>query len=67
MKKNVAASVEVPVEAPAKEVHPLQKSYMLVSKKHVDYENLSAFEAVSMSAVLVLAVIVGVLQSGAIV
>lgn len=45
------------------EVHPLQKSYMLVSNRHLDYENLSAFEAVSMSAVLVLSVFVGVLST----
>ncbi|MCC2631892.1 MAG: hypothetical protein K0S20_591 [Patescibacteria group bacterium] len=59
MKKN--ANVGVQVEE--KTVHPLQKSYMIVSKRHVDYENLTAFEAMSMSAVFVLAVTVGVLQS----
>ena len=45
------------------EVHPLTKSYMFVSKRHVDLENLTAFEAVSMSLVAVLAITVGVLQS----
>lgn len=62
MKKQIAAQ-EVTVEAPVKEVHPLLKSYKLVSKSHVDYDNLSAFEAVSMSAVFVLAVVAGVMQS----
>ncbi len=66
MKKQIVAP-EVSVEAPAKEVHPLMKSYKLVSKTHVDYDNLSAFEAVSMSAVFVLAVLVGVIQSNVIV
>jgi hypothetical protein len=45
-------------------VHPLHKSYMLISSKHVDYENITAFEAVSMSLALVLSVTIGVLQSG---
>ena len=42
-----------------KAVHPMQKSYTFVSKKHVDYDNLSAFEAVSMTAVFLLAITVG--------
>jgi len=41
----------------------LQKSYMFVSTKHVDYNNLSAFESASMSLVMVLAVLIGVLQA----
>lgn len=36
---------------------------MLISSKHVDYENITAFEAVAMSAVLVLSVLIGVLQT----
>jgi hypothetical protein len=40
-------------------VHPMQKSYTLVSTKHVDYDNLNAIEAVSMSLALVLAVTFG--------
>ena len=45
------------------EVHPLRKHYYIVSKKAVDYENLSAFEAVSMSAVFLLALTAGVITS----
>jgi hypothetical protein len=56
MEKNIAATIE-----PA--VHPLQKSHTLISTKHVDYNNLTAFEAVSMTMALVLAVIIGALQS----
>lgn len=63
MAKTNAVAQEVTAQA----VHPLQKSYMVVSKRHVDYNNLSVFEAVSMSAVMALAVLVGVLQSVAIV
>lgn len=44
-------------------VHPLKKSYMFISSKHVDYNDLSYLEAASMSLALVLAVIVGVLQA----
>ncbi len=40
-------------------VHPMQKSYTLISTKHVDYNNLNAIEAVSMSLALVLAVTFG--------
>lgn len=40
-------------------VHPMQKSYTLISTKHVDYDNLNAIEAVSMSLALVLAVTFG--------
>ncbi|CAN5140218.1 hypothetical protein BH11PAT4_BH11PAT4_2190 [soil metagenome] len=40
-------------------VHPMHKSYTLVSTKHVDYDNLNAIEAVSMSLALVLAVTFG--------
>lgn len=58
MPKKIAAK---PVEK--QEVHPLQKSYMFVSKKHVSYDNLTTFESISMSAVAVLAILVGVLQS----
>jgi hypothetical protein len=52
------------VVTPAVEaVHPLHKSYTLVSSKHVDVENLSYLEAASMSLALVLAVTIGVLQN----
>jgi hypothetical protein len=37
-------------------VHPLKKSYTFISTKHVDYENLTAFEAVTMSLALFLGV-----------
>jgi hypothetical protein len=68
MKKTIATpAVEVAVEQNQTQPHPLQKSYMFVSKGHVDYNNLSAFEAVSMSAVMVLAVLVGVIQTSALV
>lgn len=42
-------------------VHPLKKSHMFVSNRHIDYDKLTAFEAVSMTAVFVLAVTVGAL------
>lgn len=55
---------EVSIEASeVQEVHPLQKSYMFVSKKHVDYENLDAFESVAMSIVLFLTVLAGTVLS----
>lgn len=44
----------------AQAVHPLQKSYKVISTGHVDYDNLSAFEAVAMSLALVLSVTAGV-------
>jgi hypothetical protein len=53
MKK--ATNVATQVDA----VHPLKKSYTLVSTKHVDYEQLNAIEAVSMSLALVMAVLIG--------
>jgi hypothetical protein len=37
-------------------VHPMHKSYTLISTKHVDYNNLTAIEAVAMSLALVLSV-----------
>lgn len=43
-------------------VHPMHKSYTLVSSKHVDLENLSAFEAVTMSLALVMAVSAAVIS-----
>jgi hypothetical protein len=50
--------------APAADsVHPMKKSYTLISTKHVDYENLSYFEAAAMSLALVMAVTIGVLQT----
>ncbi len=50
--------------APKKSIgEVLTQSHTLVSTKHVDVDNLSAFEAVSMTAVFVLAVLVGVIQS----
>jgi hypothetical protein len=51
----LAETAEVTVET----VHPLKKSYMIVSNKSVDYENLTTFEAVSMSLVFVLSVAAG--------
>lgn len=44
-------------------VHPLKKSYTLISTKHVDYDNLTAIEAVTMSLALVLSVTIGALSS----
>ena len=41
--------------------HPLLKSYMLVSTRHLDLHDLNAFESISMAAVLVLSVAVGVM------
>jgi len=43
--------------------HPMQKSYMFVSSRHVDYDNLTAFESITMSITLGLAVTLGVLVS----
>jgi hypothetical protein len=62
MSKNTTVESAVNAAVETKTVHPLMKSYTFVSKKHVDYNNLSAFEAVSMSAVFVLAVIAGVVS-----
>lgn len=47
-------------------VHPLKKSYMFISSKHVDYNNLTYLEAASMSLALVLAVTIGVLQAASV-
>lgn len=63
MKKNTNAVVAEAVETPVTAVHPLLKSHTIVSKKDVDYNNLTAFEASSMAAVLVLAVLVGTIQA----
>jgi len=61
MKKVEAQAVEQ--ESAAQEPHFLHKQHLIVSKKTVDYNNLTAFEAVSMSAVFVLAVLVGVVST----
>lgn len=45
------------------QVHPLKRTYRIVSKKDVDYNNLTAFEAISMTAVFLLAITTGVLYS----
>lgn len=43
-------------------VHPLHKSHTLISTSgHVNYDKLTAFEAISMTAVFVLAIGYGVL------
>ena len=62
MKKIQATQTEPVVSSVENEptVHPLQKSYMFISSRHVEYNNLTALEAVSMTAVLALAVMVGV-------
>ena len=57
--KNTVETVEV-VEA---KVHPLQKSYMFISSKHIDYDSLTAFEAISMTMELFLAVTAGLATS----
>ena len=44
-------------------VHPLVKSHMFVSKKHINLNDISLFEAVSMSAVFLFAVTYGVIAS----
>jgi hypothetical protein len=53
------------IEAAAVEqaVHPMKKSYTFVSTKHVDVDDLTYFEAASMTFALVLAVTIGVLNS----
>ena len=56
MKKN---TVTPAVEQSVEKVHPLHKSYTLVSTKHVDYNNLTALEAVTLSLALVLSVTIG--------
>jgi hypothetical protein len=47
-------------------VHPLKKSYMFISSKHVDMNDLTYLEAASMTLALVLAVTIGVINSTAI-
>jgi hypothetical protein len=44
-------------------VHPLKKSHMFISSKHVDYDNLTAIEATAMTLALVLSVAIGVIAS----
>jgi hypothetical protein len=58
--KKVQAVATTQEESP---VHFMRKQRMLVSTKTVDYDNLTTFEAVTMSAVFVLAVLVGVVSS----
>jgi len=48
---------------PVAVVHPMLKQHFIVSDKVVNYENLTAFEAVTMSAVFFLAVFAGVLTT----
>ena len=48
-----------------KPVHFLKKSHMFVSTKHVNFDDLTAFEAGAMSLALVLAVVIGVLATSA--
>ena len=52
---------QIAEEVPA--VHPLKRTYRIVSKKDVDYHNLTAFEAISMTAVFLLAITTGVVYS----
>ena len=48
-------------------VHPLMKSHTLITTSgHVEYDKLNAFEAISMTAVFVLAIGAGVLTSSGI-
>ena len=62
VKTNTAAQNVAPA------VHPLHKSHTLISTSgHVNYDNLNAIEAVSMTAVFVLAIGVGVLTSSGII
>lgn len=60
MNKAIENTAAVPAE---QTVHPLLKSHMLVSTRHIDLENLSAFEAVSLALVLVTSVTAGVATS----
>lgn len=63
--KNTHETKEATVEVGVEEVkvHPLHKSYMFISSKHVDYNNLNAIEAVTLSLALVLSVTIGVLST----
>lgn len=65
MKKLANSEVQTEEQAEVEEpkVHPMLKSHMFISKKHVEYNNLDAFEAVSMATVFILAVFVGVIYS----
>jgi len=63
-KKATVEVAEMSNSVEEQKVHPLQKSYMLVSTKHVDYNDLTAFEAISLTAVFTLAVLVGVTANG---
>jgi hypothetical protein len=63
MKKEMEAVNQPNVEEVVDTVHPLKKNYMIVSTKTVDYDNLTAFEAVSMSLVFVLSITAGTLIS----
>lgn len=61
MNKATVSNVDQAIEPTTGAVHPLKKSHMIISSKHVDYDNLTAFEAVTMAMALVLAVASGVL------
>ena len=65
MKKEIKAQVPVVEEvvAAAAKQHPLTKSYMVVSKRHTNFNALTAFEAVSMTAVFVMAILAGTVMS----
>lgn len=47
----------------AAEKHPLLKEHYLISKRSVDYENLTALEAGAMALVFLLSITTGVLMS----
>jgi hypothetical protein len=59
MKSQAIATEAVAEQPEVSKVHPMKKSYMFISTKHVDYDKLTAFEAVSMTTVMVLAILVG--------
>ena len=61
--KKVTATPAVAQESPQEDVHFMRKQRMLISTKAVDYDNLTTFESITMSAVFVLAVLVGVMSS----
>jgi hypothetical protein len=61
--RKVSQMADTNTQEAAVAVHPMHKSRMFISSKHIDLNDLSYLEAASMSLALVLAVTIGVLQA----
>ncbi len=56
--KNTSSTTEA-----AAQVHVMKRPITLISTKHIDFENLTAFESVTLSLALMLAVTAGHLST----